>query len=1238
MSPSERPLVTLRVEPATALTEVTVSDSQFRKVSLPTNSGIFEIPLPAGIYEVGFRDGRSIHRELVILAPDQDGPVVARQPASPIDPAWAADVDDEESLQTAMRLRLIVHDRRDGAPMTNDHLRGLSLADASGTALPGGKVDKRDDSTRQTFEVEAGLYRLRLETGLGDQVLETPLVVPPGWSLFASCFLREYKKDDYRADLTTLRIRLRAADRSFRGSRTESALESRALSLIADQRTLSGEGFDSVLQDCLQRNYINPMFGLYAGHLLRGINEDERATLAELVANLEKLTTTGPNGQSVPPPGFIHPDVEALKLRLQLLKGQPIVDPPALPLPPMLAASWQTIVQVAAHSTKVIPKGSLADLVSCSLTSAGASVIWNRQLAQSKTGEAELAAFSAFSMPPSVHPVSGADLFNLAPPGPASSVAPATRSAAQRSPSDAIEVIAAAMRDSRLREWVRANAGAAAGGAGLIGNAGAMVIQAVYPLAPDEKFQRLLAVRQVAQAEDDTPRDAAAVAGRLGLPLATVERAAEEVAGLLLDQAQVLGINLPARAIMARPELIIPYDPGFLGDGFVVSVPALSDALRASAFADGAVIDYTHFSLIMHANRRVAIVAAHNVDASRAVRIKGGLTWKMDERAGECQLGPGTYANNQLDRGHLVRREDVLWGTVPEAKLANKATFFYTNAAPQHKNFNQDEWVTLEDWVLDKATDFSYRLCVFTGPVLRDNDPVLTDLPPNLRAAFPAGGPAQIPAAFWKVVVLRDTDAGGDDLSVVCFAMRQSDMWNDREGRRLLKLKVHQVTLSAIEGWTGLDFGDLKNADELAWSEERTRAVAEAEPLEWPQVRSASDIVYSGTVRRLRGLRAARSTAAATRSVSRSAVAAREAGDIRAAADCGCDNTDFDARTAVAELSREVARLTEVVAAQARSQQAAPPFAAPATRAAVAAGAGALRSMDVAAPAASDDARVQRMVDAAPAHQKDAMLAFARTVVMQHDVARGVVALPPVTELERIVGGNSVQSGAVPSCVCIGDATRWFCTGVVVAPRVVLTAAHCTSQITRILIGDTVQSGRIVPVQKVVVHPQYKGHPFNENDINVLILSQPAGVPPARLAAAAELAVAPETHLVGFGFNDPAATKGFGVKREVRVPIGAVKRSPTDDLSMFEALTGFHPDYEFVAGRKALGKDSCNGDSGGPAYIDTAAGPVVAGLTSRATRDADVACGAGGIYVRTDSFRSWIGGILSSSGLGGLPT
>lgn len=1244
MSPSDEKALSLRIEAATPLTEITVSDSRFRKIPVPTNTGVLELKLPAGVYEVGFRDGTSIQQKLVVLSPEQEQPVLLTQGLRTFSEDYDQDLSDEAASQ-APSLALIVRDPRDGPLSPDTRFDGLDLVDTAGLSVASSRDDKQ-----LVFGISPGYYRLRLQTGFDDQAFETPIVACPGWSIRVSCRARLYGPDSYRADLTTIHVRMYPADGSRQRSREERALETNALAALAGRRTLSGQAFKDLLRGLLDQKYVNPMFGFYAGYLLRGTDADEIDILAQLVAHLEALVETGPDRNLTPPIGFLHSDVEALKLRLRILREESMDGVPALPFPPMLFAGWRTILQVAERSKNVIPEGSLSDQISSHLVAAGASMLWTvKPKVTTTTGPGAGTPLSAESDEGAPRRVAtrsrAADAAT-----PLAVTTPHSQAEMIVDTNECMRIISAALHDRRMRDWFRNACGMDEGaneeqapqarGVPIISDAGKMVAQTIHPIAPKEQFQSTFERTRLATGAEPRASSPSELAAELRLPVTTVERAIQEISTKLLQQGQSLGIDLRGRATMSRPELIIPYDPSFLGDGFTVPIPSLSDTLRGNAFADGAVLDYTHYSLIMHTPRRVAIVTAHNVDASRAVRVKGGLTWRLDERAGEHQLGPETYDANQLDKGHLVRREDVLWGTVPEAKLANKATYFYTNAAPQHKNFNQDEWVALEDWVLDKATEFSYRLCVFTGPVLRSNDPVLTDLPPNLRTAFRISGPAQIPAAFWKVVVLRDAQAAGEDLSVVAFAMRQSEMWNDREGRRLLSLKVHQVTLGAIEGWTGLDFGELKNADELAWSEGRTRAAGAGEEPEWPLVREATDIVYSGPTRRLRGLRAMRSGASTQRSATRVMPGVRDAGDLRATTDCGCGgDADFDAREAVAALSREVARLTEVVAAQAgvRESPAEPPP--PATRSTRARSATARRAEPVEESVAPDDERVKRMLDAVPDAMKDAVRAFARTVNMQYDIARGVIAVPPPSELERIVGGNRVQSGAIPSCVCIGSATDWFCTGVLVAPQVVLTAAHCGTNITRILIGDQATPslmGRIVSVRQAIVHPNYRRR-RDENDINVVILDTSAAISPARVATAAQLGAATTVHLVGFGYNDPQLPRGFGTKREVRVPMGPVKRSDADDLTRFENLTGFHAQYEFVAGRKGLGKDTCNGDSGGPAYIDTNSGPVVAGLTSRATRDADVPCGAGGIYVRIDMFREWINGVLSSNGLSPLP-
>jgi endonuclease G len=238
------------------------------------------------------------------------------------------------------------------------------------------------------------------------------------------------------------------------------------------------------------------------------------------------------------------------------------------------------------------------------------------------------------------------------------------------------------------------------------------------------------------------------------------------------------------------------YIPDFLGNNIYVPLPDFNNDLQNFVLYvnDDPLLHYIHFSLVMHNERCLAIYTAHNIDGKNMKKVKRDKdNWKFDQRIDrDFQIGNEGYVYNPWDRGHLVRRAAVLWGSLHEAKLANDDTFHYTNAAPQHENFNRDEWVYLEDWVLDRANVDYYKLCVFTGPVFTEQDEHT--------------GIVSIPRAFWKIIAMRT----GDDahLSVTAFLMNQYDMLHDRTGRRYLELKLYQVDLSTIEEFTGLIFSD----------------------------------------------------------------------------------------------------------------------------------------------------------------------------------------------------------------------------------------------------------------------------------------------------------------------------------------------------------------------------------------------------------------------------------------------
>jgi secreted trypsin-like serine protease len=216
---------------------------------------------------------------------------------------------------------------------------------------------------------------------------------------------------------------------------------------------------------------------------------------------------------------------------------------------------------------------------------------------------------------------------------------------------------------------------------------------------------------------------------------------------------------------------------------------------------------------------------------------------------------------------------------------------------------------------------------------------------------------------------------------------------------------------------------------------------------------------------------------------------------------------------------------------------------------------------------------------------------------------------------KRIVGGQPTTE--FPDCVAVGAATRWCCSGTLIAPNVVVTAAHCPGGdcADRVLVGtdtDPEGSGRIIQVQKVHVHPDYRRG--GTSDVAALVLQEDVDdIAPRPLAAKDAVDAATTIRLTGFGNVDVFASHGYGVKRTVDVPVA----SP-------DPRFGADPQLEFVAGAPFLDRDSCTGDSGGPAYVDVDGKWLLAGATSRATASSVRPCGDGGIYGRMHAFEDWL--------------
>lgn len=229
-----------------------------------------------------------------------------------------------------------------------------------------------------------------------------------------------------------------------------------------------------------------------------------------------------------------------------------------------------------------------------------------------------------------------------------------------------------------------------------------------------------------------------------------------------------------------------------------------------------------------------------------------------------------------------------------------------------------------------------------------------------------------------------------------------------------------------------------------------------------------------------------------------------------------------------------------------------------------------------------------------------------------------VLAPAPDSEATPIIGGTAVPPGKWPDTVAV-IGNMGSCTGTLIAPDVVLTAGHCAQGMTQVIANTTnyAQAGGVrSTIKSITAYPNWE----TSYDIAVVVLNTPiTGVTPRPIGTSCTFetfSAKPTVRLVGFGLTDNQAQGNNTALYEVDVPV-------TDPVCTGNGCQPtISPGGEFVAG--GGNKDSCNGDSGGPVYLNTPRGYVVIGAVSRALSNATVPCGEGGIYVRTDKVVQWI--------------
>jgi len=221
-----------------------------------------------------------------------------------------------------------------------------------------------------------------------------------------------------------------------------------------------------------------------------------------------------------------------------------------------------------------------------------------------------------------------------------------------------------------------------------------------------------------------------------------------------------------------------------------------------------------------------------------------------------------------------------------------------------------------------------------------------------------------------------------------------------------------------------------------------------------------------------------------------------------------------------------------------------------------------------------------------------------------------------------IVGGGAPSTeGVARAVVTIVGSRGNFCTGALIAPKLVLTAAHCVPSGAEYKIVEygADRQPSLQDVKSVAVHPGFNmqaisGHRATADVALLQLAAPPKGKTPAALGSPnIPINVGSRFSIAGIGVTVRGDGKSGGTIRAA--DLVATGRPGTLQIRLVDPVG--------QGTREGLG--ACTGDSGAPVFEDKQSGPVIVGVVSWSTGPNGTA-GCGGMTGVTPLtlYRDWV--------------